>query len=89
MKLKSDFLSSDAGSLNLFRSLEKLSALQTKKLEDERHGFGYAKSDVVLIVPYTSPFNDKEQCFEEIRTMREQVPGKILIISYGGTVHVN
>jgi len=57
--------------------------LQTKKLDDERHGLGNAKSDVVLIIPYKSSLSnsDKEYCTEQIKKMREQVPGKSLIVS--------
>lgn len=78
--MKNNFLSSATG-FNLPKSLEKLSALQREKLENERHDLGHAKSDIVLIIPYTSflSISDKEYCIEEIRIMREQVPGKIII----------
>jgi len=48
-------------------------------LNDERHGLGQGKSDVVLIIPYTSSLSnsDKDYCLEVIRQMREKVPGKL------------
>jgi len=52
-------------------------------LDDERYGLGNAKSDVVLIIPYESSLSntDKEYCIEQIKKMKEQVPGKSLIVS--------
>lgn len=51
--------------------------MQTKKLNDERSTLGQAKSDVVLIMPYTTTLQgaDKEYCLELIKEMREKVPG--------------
>nr|XP_012215807.1 PREDICTED: uncharacterized protein LOC105668157 [Linepithema humile] len=73
---------SNGTGFNLPKSLEKLRTLQTKKLENERHDFGHAKSDIVLIIPYTSSLNsaDKKYCIEEIKTMQEQVPDATLLI---------
>ncbi|KAL6254281.1 hypothetical protein P5V15_014896 [Pogonomyrmex californicus] len=71
---------------DLPKSLEKLSTLQRNKLNNERYGLGHAKSDVVLIVPYTSYLtnSDKEYCIELIKKMREQVPdATLLILTYG------
>ncbi|XP_071627923.1 uncharacterized protein [Temnothorax longispinosus] len=71
---------------DLPKSLDKLRILQTKKLNDERNGLGQAKSDVVLIIPYTSSLSssDKEYCIEQIKQMREKVPdATLLILAYG------
>ncbi|XP_025994720.2 uncharacterized protein LOC105203338 [Solenopsis invicta] len=71
---------------NLPQSLEKLRSLQTQKLNNERSGFGNGKSDVVLIIPYTTSLtnSDKEFCKEQIADMREKVPdATLLILTYG------
>ncbi|OXU23557.1 hypothetical protein TSAR_013207 [Trichomalopsis sarcophagae] len=71
----------------LSRSLEKLRAYQTNKLNDEkRQGRAGGKSDVVLFVPYqtNAPQSDKEYCLSTIKTMQEEVPDAvILFLTYG------
>lgn len=66
------------------KSLDKLESIQTIKLDNERSGFGNGKSDIILIIPYTSsvPDADKEYCIQRIKRMREQVPGNVLIVHY-------
>lgn len=75
-------VSSSSSPFDLAKLLEKLISLQKKKLDDERYGLGQAKSNVVLIIPYQSsvPDTDKEYCIEQIKKMREQVPGESLIL---------
>ncbi|KYN10547.1 hypothetical protein ALC57_17152 [Trachymyrmex cornetzi] len=71
---------------DLPKSFDKLYALQKKKLNDTRYGLGNAKSDVVLIIPYTSSISnsDKEYCIQQIKKMGEQVPDTTLfILTYG------
>ncbi|XP_050446645.1 uncharacterized protein LOC126849116 [Cataglyphis hispanica] len=71
---------------NLAKLFEKLISSQKKKLDNERHGLGQAKSNVVLIIPYTSSVveTDKEYCIEQIRKMQEQIPDTVLLIlTYG------
>lgn len=71
---------------DLPKTFDKLRALQTKKLNDERSSLGQAKSDVVLIIPYTSTLSnsDKDYCTEKIKQMREKVPDTtLLILTYG------
>lgn len=71
---------------DLPKSLDKLRTLQTKKLDDERYGLGNAKSDVVLIIPYTKSLSNsnKDYCIEQIKKMREKVPdATLLILTYG------
>ncbi|XP_032678684.1 uncharacterized protein LOC116847626 [Odontomachus brunneus] len=68
------------------KSLDKLESIQTIKLNNERNGFGNGKSDIILIIPYTSsvPDADKEYCIQRIKRMQEQVPdATILILTYG------
>ncbi|XP_029166918.1 LOW QUALITY PROTEIN: uncharacterized protein LOC114937565 [Nylanderia fulva] len=68
--------------------LEKLMSLQKAKLNKERYNFGNAKSDVILIIPYTSSIvnnADKEYCIEQIRKMMEQVPDTTLLILTHGS----
>ncbi|XP_018398035.1 PREDICTED: uncharacterized protein LOC108776035 [Cyphomyrmex costatus] len=74
---------------NLPKSLETLGDLQKKKLNDERYGLGNAKSDVVLIIPFTSyitNISDKEYCIVQIKKMREQVPDATLLILTHGAI---
>lgn len=82
IRFKNNFLLATKG-FDLPKSLDKLRTLQTKKLDDERYGLGNAKSDVVLIIPYTKPLSNpnKDYCIEQIKKMREKVPGKSLIAS--------
>ncbi|KYN34770.1 hypothetical protein ALC56_10738 [Trachymyrmex septentrionalis] len=71
---------------DLPKSLDKLCVLEKKKLNDTRYGLGNAKSDVVLIIPRTSPISisDKEYCKKWIKEMREQVPDvTLLMLTYG------
>ncbi|XP_012535365.2 uncharacterized protein LOC105836104 [Monomorium pharaonis] len=71
---------------DLPKSLEQLHILQKKKLNDERSSFGHGKSDVVLIIPFTTTLSetDKQYCKEKIKTMREKVPdATLLILTYG------
>ncbi|KAL0102783.1 hypothetical protein PUN28_018225 [Cardiocondyla obscurior] len=71
---------------DLPKALEKLSSMQKKKLNDERYDLGNAKSDVVLIIPYTSTLSgvDKELCINKIKYMQEQVPdARVLILTHG------
>jgi len=79
--LKSIFFSVSSG-FDFAKLLEKLISLEKKKLDDERHGLGNAKSSVVLIIPYTSSVSniDKEYCIEQIRKIQEQIPGEYLIL---------
>ncbi|GAB1864343.1 N-acetylmuramoyl-L-alanine amidase [Camponotus japonicus] len=67
--------------------LEKLISLEKKKLDDERHDLGNAKSSVVLIIPYTSSVSniDKEYCIEQIRKIQEQIPDTVLLILAHGS----
>lgn len=78
------FRFSVTGNFDLAKSLDKLESIQTEKLNNERSSLGGAKSDIVLIVPYTStvPDPDKEYCLQRIQRMREQVPGNVLIVHY-------
>jgi len=64
------------------KSLDKLENLQKQKLMDERYGLGNAKSDIVLIIPYTSSISEEDQnyCMNQLRRMREQIPGTYLNI---------
>ncbi|XP_011055834.1 PREDICTED: uncharacterized protein LOC105146903 [Acromyrmex echinatior] len=71
---------------DLPKSFDKLWVLQKKKLNDTRYDLGNVKSDVVLIIPYTSSISssDKEYCIQQIKNMREQVPDTTLfILTYG------
>jgi hypothetical protein len=71
----------DSKGFDLPRAFERLRSLQIKKLNDEqRFGWAGGKSDVVLIIPYQSSIsqNDKEFCHETLKTMREEVPGKMI-----------
>ncbi|XP_025158841.1 uncharacterized protein LOC105184757 isoform X2 [Harpegnathos saltator] len=77
--------SSSAG-FDLAKSLDKLESIQTIKLNNERSGLGNGKSDIILIIPYTSsvPDPDKEYCKQQLNRMREQVPdATILVLTYG------
>ncbi|XP_011864273.1 PREDICTED: uncharacterized protein LOC105560092 [Vollenhovia emeryi] len=81
-----DATSGGLAKFDLPKSLEKLRILQTEKLNVEREGRGQAKSDVVLIMPYTSALSnsDKDYCIEQIKQMREKVPdATLLILTYG------
>lgn len=75
------FFSLVSSGFDLAKLLEKLVSLEKKKLDNERHGLGNAKSSVVLIIPYTSSVSngDKEYCLEQIRKMRE-ISGEYLIL---------
>ncbi|XP_072752616.1 uncharacterized protein [Anoplolepis gracilipes] len=72
---------------NFAKLFEKLIFSQKKKLDDERHGLGHAKSNIVLIIPYTSSVSDntdKEYCIEQIKKMKEEIPDTVLLIlTYG------
>jgi len=80
--LEITFSVTNGTNFDLPKSLDKLCVLEKKKLNDTRYGLGNAKSDVVLIIPRTSPISisDKEYCKKWIKEMREQVPGKLLPI---------
>lgn len=82
MAVKTLFFSSVSNGFDVPKLFDKLISLQKKKLDDERYGLGHAKSDVVLIIPYISSISntDKEYCIEQIRKMREQIPGKYSIV---------
>ena len=80
--MKITFSVTNGTNFDLPKSLDKLYVLQKKKLNDTRYGLGNAKSDVVLIIPYTSSISnsDKDYCTQQIKKMREQVPGKLFPI---------
>lgn len=72
---------------DLAKSIDKVELRLRKKLENERYrGEGGARSDIVLIIPFTSNItsDDKNYCFEKIVRMREQIPDTtFLIMAYG------
>lgn len=66
---------------DLAKSFEKLESLQRQKLNAERNkNVVSARSDIVLIIPYTSSVSDpdKEYSLQQIKKMHEQVPGNSL-----------
>lgn len=79
-----NFFFSVTGGFDFARSLEKLEFIQKTKLNNERNGLGNEKSDIILFIPHTSSVSDdnKEYCIQQIKRMREQVPGNVLIVHY-------
>lgn len=68
---------------DLPKTLETLYWMQKNKLDNERsRGAGGARSEVILIVPYTSEISqqDKTYCKQRITSMREVVPDITMLI---------
>ncbi|EFN82874.1 hypothetical protein EAI_07318 [Harpegnathos saltator] len=85
-ELSTNAITSSSAGFDLAKSLDKLESIQTIKLNNERSGLGNGKSDIILIIPYTSsvPDPDKEYCKQQLNRMREQVPdATILVLTYG------
>lgn len=73
---------------DLPKTLETLNRLQLEKMNREReNGVGGARSNVILIIPYSSPFAnaDKEYCLQTIQRMREVMPDMTLLIATHGS----
>lgn len=71
------------GPFDLAKSIEKVQQRLKNKLENERvRGYGGARSDIVLIVPYKSsiPNGDKDYSLDKILRMREQIPDTTFLI---------
>ncbi|XP_076291895.1 uncharacterized protein LOC143214566 [Lasioglossum baleicum] len=72
---------------DLAKSIDKVQERLEKKLENERNrGEGGARSDIVLIIPYSFSITsgDKEYSLGRISRMREQIPDTTsLIMAYG------
>ena len=67
-----------ARGFDLSKSFDTIRSLETWKLNEEKHrGLGGKNSEVILIVPYTSSITDtdKEYCLEQLKKLREDVPG--------------
>ncbi|XP_033334881.2 uncharacterized protein LOC117225429 [Megalopta genalis] len=72
---------------DLSKSITKVQNRLMNKLENERkRGEGGARSDIVLIIPYTSVINagDKQYCLQNILQMQEHIPDTtFLVMAYG------
>ncbi|XP_014480886.1 PREDICTED: uncharacterized protein LOC106747658 [Dinoponera quadriceps] len=70
---------------DLSKTLEKLEIIQKTKLDIERSTLGNGKSDIILIIPYTSTVPDPDMPYlkEQLQRMQEQVPdATVFILTY-------
>ncbi|XP_078046275.1 uncharacterized protein LOC144474824 [Augochlora pura] len=72
---------------DLSKSIVKVQNRLVDKLENERlQGHGGARSDIVLIIPFTNNINDgdKKFCVDQILRMQEHIPDTTFLIMSNG-----